>query len=159
MLNAATPYMPHFTVLKKSPRSSRTSQIWPAEAQGLLTDSRYEADLYSLRQAAVEVPSAENYVSQAVCLIHLARPLEALQACDRAIGFDSNNPRAWLFRGVACHRLGRWQEAYTCYDLATGLAPRKQVGCSQVQPLVGLGVLKSFVKGAFNSRLTRLRVH
>lgn len=151
--------MPHIKVSTGSSHFPFSCQACPSKAESLLEQGQCEAALYCFRQAALEMQSADNYVSQAVCLIHLARPQEALRACDRAIAFDSNSPTAWLFRGVACHRLGRWREAYICYDLATGQSPRKQFRFPKIRVANRLGPLKALIKGAFNSQRARLRVH
>ncbi len=58
-------------------------------------------------------------VDQAVCWLYLNQPEMALQVCDRALTHQPDHPQLWLFRGVALHRLGRFQEAYASYDVAT----------------------------------------
>ncbi|NER80639.1 MAG: tetratricopeptide repeat protein, partial [Leptolyngbya sp. SIO1D8] len=93
-------------------------QSWSDQAHSLLEQGEYGAALEYFRQAVQTAPLADDYVSQAVCLIHLDRPQEALEMCDRALSLNSGHSRAWLFRGVALHRLGQFDEAYACYDLA-----------------------------------------
>lgn len=94
----------------------------PSEAQlarRLLEQGHYQAALSCFRQVSQVVPSADTSVSQAVCLIHLNRPKEALQACEDALLMHHQHAQAWLFRGVALHRLGRFQDAYSSYRLAS----------------------------------------
>ncbi|MEM9003565.1 MAG: tetratricopeptide repeat protein [Cyanobacteria bacterium P01_F01_bin.86] len=129
------------------------------EAKKLLEQGRYEAALRCFHEAeTLSVLSADNYVSQGVCLLHLARHQEALQACDRALALEPDHQQAWLFRGVASHRLGYWREAYACYDRATG----QQLGQWTLESSpwgAWLSFLKSLVKGIFNGRRSHLRVH
>ncbi|MEL6384654.1 MAG: tetratricopeptide repeat protein [Cyanobacteria bacterium J06626_18] len=129
------------------------------KAKALLQKGHYEAALQYFRQAEMlETPSADNSVWQSICLIHMGRFQVALDLCDRALTLDGDHPQAWLFRGVACQRLGRWREAYACYDNATGRQPGGQAGLV-VQAKGWLRTLKASIKGIFNSRHSRLRVH
>ncbi|MGF1460179.1 MAG: tetratricopeptide repeat protein [Leptolyngbyaceae cyanobacterium] len=63
--------------------------------------------------------SLDDWVNQAVCLIHLNQPEAAVPICDRVLARDSHHAQAWLFKGVALHRLDRYDEAYFCYSQAT----------------------------------------
>ncbi|MEM0981800.1 MAG: hypothetical protein AAGH78_16200, partial [Cyanobacteria bacterium P01_H01_bin.58] len=114
--------MQYSTVLTSTPVASANCQ-----AEELLSQSRYEAALQCFQQAAAELPAAvlaDNYVQQAVCLIHLERPQAALQMSDRAIALDASSPQAWLFRAVALNRLGQFQASYKAYDRALGRRSR-----------------------------------
>lgn len=114
--------MQYSTALTSVPFASALRQ-----AEELLARGHYGAALRCFQQAAVNLQAdalADNYVHQAVCLIHLDRPQVALQMSDRAIALNANHPQAWLFRGVALRRLGRFQDAYKAYDIAIGQCPR-----------------------------------
>jgi tetratricopeptide (TPR) repeat protein len=102
------------------PHSPNRQSSRSAKAYQLLEQGEYEAALSQFAQLAEADQDADCLVNQAVCLIHLARPEEALQLCDRALALNSHHPQAWLFKGVALHRLGHYSEAYTCYDRAVG---------------------------------------
>ncbi|MGC8714882.1 MAG: tetratricopeptide repeat protein [Leptodesmis sp.] len=52
-------------------------------------------------------------------LIYLERYEEALESCDRAIAIYPDDQEAWIFRGVALQRLGRFKLAYASYEHAT----------------------------------------
>ena len=81
-------------------------------------------DYHQALQAFLQVPepdrSLDDWVNQAVCLIHLNQPEAALQICDRALSLDADHPQALLFKGVALNRLNRYDEAYACYAQASG---------------------------------------
>jgi len=80
-------------------------------------------DYHQAQQAFQSIPDSDrtvdDWVNQAVCAIHLEQPEAALVACDRALALNGNHPQAWLFKGVALHRLNRYDEAYACYDQAS----------------------------------------
>ena len=129
------------------------------EAQAFLQEGCYEAALQSFHQAdASGSLSVDDYVSQAVCLLHLDQFQTALEVCDRVLATDSNHAKAWLFRGVACQRLGHWRDAYVCYDRATGQQSHRQTAFARSMWRVLRG-LKSSIKGIFNNRQSHLRVH
>lgn len=88
----------------------------------------------------------DNLLHQAVCLIHLSRPEAALPLCDRALSLAPDNPQAWLFKGVALHRLGHYGEAYDCYHQATG-EPRPTV----------MATFKRAIHNTFTRLRSRLR--
>lgn len=136
------------------------SQLWSNRARALLKEGDYEAALHCFCEALVEETAVvDNYVSQAVCLIYLDCPEAALRACDRAISLASDSRRAWLFRGVALHRLGRFREAYACYDLAMGQQPSRRYASLCKRFRVGFRSLKSFLKEAFEGSHSHLRLH
>jgi tetratricopeptide (TPR) repeat protein len=64
------------------------------------------------------LPPAEAWVMEAVRLVQAEQPEAALEACDRALALAPGYSQGWLFRGVALHRLGRYAEAYRCYERA-----------------------------------------
>jgi Flp pilus assembly protein TadD len=66
-------------------------------------------------------------------LFHLQQFADAVTSCDRALALQPTDPEAWLFRGSALQRLGRYKEAYAAFDKATGRQPQ-----SVWQWLVGL---------------------
>ncbi len=138
---------------------SLPSKAKAEKAQVLLKGGHYEAALQYFRQADIsETSSVDSYVWQAVCLIYLERFQSAVEVCDRALAVDSGHPRVWLFRGVACQRLGRWRDAYACYDRATGQQSQTQVRFT-AQWKTWLRALKTSIKGIFNSHHSNLRIH
>jgi tetratricopeptide (TPR) repeat protein len=102
------------------PHSPKGQSAGLAHAHQLLEQGEYEAALHQFAQVPEAGQDADCLVSQAVCTIHLGRAQAALQFCDRALELNSHHPQAWLFKGVALHRLGHYGEAYTCYDRAVG---------------------------------------
>lgn len=143
--------------------SSLNEQPDSQEVLHLIEQGQYEAALRSLCLAPDSDDVVDNYVLQAVCLIHLQLPRKALDVCDRALAVDSNHPQAWLFRGVACHRLSRWREAYACYKVATGDRSAEHqlnvLSGSNLAYRFPLQGIKSLIKGLFKMRLRRLRLH
>lgn len=103
--------------------SDSGAQIASERAQALMKLGNYADALELLSRMASAQLTVDECLLQAICLIHLERPQEALWVCDRALALDDQHPQAWLFRGVALHRLGRFGEAYRCYDLATHRDP------------------------------------
>ena len=156
-----------FTLMAPSNFSTMSSgslrsnaQFWSDKGHVLLDQGEYEAALHCFCQAVQEVPTADDYVSQAVSLIHLERPKDALQACDCALSLTSGHARAWLFRGVALHRLGRFHEAYECYDLAAGQQPTQQQRSLWERLKAWFTPSKPLAKGVLKrSRSSHLRVH
>ncbi|MDB9526554.1 tetratricopeptide repeat protein [Oscillatoria sp. CS-180] len=131
----------------------------------MLDQGHYEAALDCLSQAPQSAHNSDNLVNQAVCLIHLSRSEEALQVCDRALTFTPNHAQAWLFKGVAFHRLGRHKDAYACYSKALERArledcPPKPERLDGPPPTINAGsdrfqFLRSLVKHVRNNRLLR----
>jgi Flp pilus assembly protein TadD len=89
------------------------------EALQLLDRGQYEAAQQRLAMSPNACQDPHNLVHQAVCFIHLGQSEAALWLCDRALQLAPRHPQAWLFKGVALHRLGRYSEAYDCYRRAT----------------------------------------
>jgi len=133
--------------------ASSDTQTWYERAHALLDQAHYETALESFRCAAQVFPTADNFVSQAVCFIHLNRPQAALGACDRAISLQADYRQAWLFRGVALHRLGRTQEAYVCYRKAVDPAPQSALPRLVWQLKARLRPLKIWIQQATSSHL------
>jgi len=100
------------------PQTSETSAI----ALAHLDAGDYRQALQAFQRIADGDRTLEDWVNQAVCLIHLGQPEAALEVCDRALALNGNHPQAWLFKGVALHRLNRYDEAYACYDQASSQA-------------------------------------
>ncbi|HEY9887266.1 MAG TPA: tetratricopeptide repeat protein [Candidatus Obscuribacterales bacterium] len=125
----------------------------------LLNRGEYEAALTHFQQD-LNADSGELLINQAVCLIHLGRAREALALCDRVLTLQPQHPQGWLFKGVALHRLGRYQEAYACYHRAVD-GPQPAAARRSRRPALGQlwqglsGGLRQGVKGA----LGRLSVH
>ncbi|MEM6520865.1 MAG: tetratricopeptide repeat protein [Cyanobacteria bacterium P01_D01_bin.71] len=90
-----------------------------ANAHTLLESGNYHQALQAFQNISDSDRTAEDWVNHAVCLIHLGRSEEALQICDCALLVDADYPTAWLFKGVALHRLRRFSEAYECYRKAS----------------------------------------
>lgn len=80
-------------------------------------------DYHQAFQAFQQVPESDrtpdDWVNQAVCLLHLDQTEAALHFCDEALVRSGHHPQAWLFKGVALHRLNRYDEAYACYAQAS----------------------------------------
>jgi Flp pilus assembly protein TadD len=53
-------------------------------------------------------------------MLHLNRYQEAVTSCNKALEIQPKDAQAWIFRGAALHRLGRYAEAYDSYDKALG---------------------------------------
>ncbi len=91
---------------------------WYHRAEALACLNRYDEALTSLEQAQVlaEIDQASLWVQKAVILLLLNRPNAALVCCNHALWVDPEAAQAWLFRGVALHRLGRVREAHRSYQ-------------------------------------------
>ena len=99
---------------------SDSASIWYLRGDALAHLGRYGEAIDSFTQTLRYCPHAKLALAfQAVCWIHLTDYERALACCDRALDIDSAHAQAWIFRGVALHRLGRYREAYRCYDRAT----------------------------------------
>lgn len=94
---------------------------WCHRAELLTRWQCYEEALSSLEQAEALAGLNEPKlcIQKAVLLILLSYYSEAFACCENVLQQDPNHPQAWLFRGVACHRLGRYREAYRSYGRAT----------------------------------------
>lgn len=95
-------------------------ESWCHRAELLTRLQRYEEALSSLEQAEALAgfPETKICIQKAVLLILLSRYLEALTCCEAVLQQEPDHLQAWLFRGVACHRLGRYREAYRSYGRA-----------------------------------------
>jgi tetratricopeptide (TPR) repeat protein len=92
-------------------------ESWYNRAEALTCLGRYTDALASLEQAQTLAGFATTrlWVQKAVVLIWLNRLEAALNCCNRALWLNPNHSQAWLFRGVALHRLGRTKEASRSY--------------------------------------------
>lgn len=129
------------------------------KAMQLLEQGEYEAALQQFACSPQAAQDADNLVNQAVCLIHLSQAQAALQACDRALTLNPHHSQAWLFRGVALHRLGHYREAYACYDRAVGEHHPKHQSSLLNSGRNRFKALKSFFKHIKDTNLLRLWVH
>lgn len=148
--------MEHSTVvaaLCDSDVSPLAADLQMRKAQAFQRCGNHAAALALFAAIGRKRSTADNFLAQAVCLVHLEQPMEALQCCDRALALDSGHPQAWLFRGVALHRLGRFPEAYRCYRRASDPYRRLRVFAKPWQPLkaVFARLARVFRKGRLNS--------
>ncbi|MFQ4137888.1 tetratricopeptide repeat protein [Nodosilinea sp. PGN35] len=115
-------------------------ESWYGRAEALTCLGRYEDALASLEQAQTLAgfASARLWVQKAVVLLWLNRLETALNCCNQALWLAPDHTQAWLFRGVALHRLGRFKEAYRSYrrasqpDTATGARANVQRLCQDI---------------------------
>jgi tetratricopeptide (TPR) repeat protein len=92
-------------------------QHWYDKGETLANAAAYERALRCFEEATILEPDAiAALVYQAVCLIHLEQPAQALGVADRILAIAPEHPQGWLYRGVAQHRLGRYRDAYASYD-------------------------------------------
>lgn len=98
-----------------SPQDSSFRQ-WYGEGEALANAGAYERALRCFQEAAILAPDqVAALVYQAVCLIHLEQPQQALDVAEQILAIAPNHPQGWLYRGVAHHRLGSYKEAYASY--------------------------------------------
>lgn len=96
--------------------------------EALVNLGRYAEALESFEMGLVQPRyCVDAHIGRAVCLLHLQRPEAAMAACDRVLAIAPHHPQAWLFRGVALHRLAHYRDAYRCYEQAIG-TPRPDWG-------------------------------
>ncbi|MGP1373526.1 MAG: tetratricopeptide repeat protein [Almyronema sp.] len=94
-------------------------EIWYLRGDALANLSCYHQAIASFQRALTFAASwPEVSISEAVCWLHLDQPQTALAACDRALEIAPTHAQAWLFKGVALHRLGQLTKAYRCYQQA-----------------------------------------
>lgn len=93
-------------------------ESWYSRADAMACLGRYDNALQSLEQAQELAGFADTrfWVQKAVLLILLNEPGAALNCCNQALWRSPNHRQAWLFRGVALHRLGRFRAAYRSYQ-------------------------------------------
>ncbi|MGD1928868.1 MAG: tetratricopeptide repeat protein [Leptolyngbyaceae cyanobacterium] len=123
----------------------------------LLQQGDYAVALSQLQQISESERQLDDWVNQAVCLIHLDQAEAALEACDRALALTPDHPQAWLFKGVAYHRLQQYDAAYACYDQALGkdqASPKAATVMKTWRQQVS--ALRSFAKHVKETRLLRL---
>lgn len=92
-------------------------ESWYGRADALACLSRYDEALHSLEQgqALAGFADARQSVQKAVLLILLNQPEAALNCCNHALWLEPHHTQAWLFRGVALHRLGQFRAAHRSY--------------------------------------------
>lgn len=134
-----------FADRETSLEDSASFAVWYRRGEVLANLGHYSEALRNFEEAlALEGGNWDALLYSAVCLIHLQRPQEALTRCDRILSQNPNHAQAWMFRGVALHRLGHYSESYACYSHATGqpvLNLGQQLGRSVREKLVRLGIL------------------
>jgi tetratricopeptide (TPR) repeat protein len=93
-------------------------ESWYSRADALACLGRYEDALQSLEQAQELAGFADTrfWVQKAVLLILLNQPEAALNCCNQVLWRSPSHRQAWLFRGVALHRLGRFRASYRSYQ-------------------------------------------
>ena len=94
-------------------------------ALSLLESGNYHQALQVFQQVPDSDRTPDDWVNQAVCLLHLEQPEAALPICSHALELDADHPQAWLFKGVALYRLGQHDEAYACYAQAAAIADQQ----------------------------------
>jgi tetratricopeptide (TPR) repeat protein len=94
------------------------AETWSSRADALSGLGRYEAALQNIEQAQAlaGLANAHLWVQKAVLLILLNQPQLALTCCNQALWRSPSHLQAWLFRGVALHRLGQLRAAYRSYQ-------------------------------------------
>lgn len=103
-----------------TPSSVGSFQDWYAEGEAQANGGGYDRALRCFEEAAVLAPNhLETLIYQAVCLIHLGKPRQALAVADQVLAIAPDYSQGWLYRGVALHRLGRYKESYASYARAT----------------------------------------
>ncbi|OKH50812.1 hypothetical protein NIES30_01635 [Phormidium tenue NIES-30] len=91
-------------------------QQWYGEGERLADAGAYDRALRCFEEAAILIPGQVTaLVYQAVCLIHLGQPQQALAVAERVLAIAPDHSQGWLYRGVALHRLGQYKEAYASY--------------------------------------------
>ncbi|WP_008313366.1 tetratricopeptide repeat protein [Leptolyngbya sp. PCC 6406] len=99
------------------------SRDWAFQGEALINLGQYAAAQAAFAQAVnLGGESADLWVSQSVCYLHLEKPEKALTCCNRALVLMPRHERAALFRGVALQQLNRHGEAYASYQQALGAA-------------------------------------
>ncbi|MEM1289995.1 MAG: tetratricopeptide repeat protein [Cyanobacteria bacterium P01_H01_bin.162] len=137
------------------PKQSVTAPL--SSVSTLLQQGDYAAALSRLQQISESERQIDDWVNQAVCLIHLNQAEAALEACDRALTLAPEHPQAWLFKGVACHRLQQYDAAYACYDQALGKGQASPKAATVMKTWrQQVAALRSFAKHVKETRLLRL---
>lgn len=101
-----------------TPSSSQDGSFsqWYGEGEVLANAGAYDRALRCFEEAAILAPDElATLVYQAVCLIHLERPQQALAVAEKILAIAPDHPQGWLYRGVAQQRLGNYKEAYASY--------------------------------------------
>lgn len=113
---AGMPPVPSLQTAPSSASQLTTFQRWYAQGEALANDGAYVHALRYFEEAAILAPrDTDALVYQAVCLIHLGRPQQALAVADRILAIAPTHPQGHLYRGVALHHLGQYKESYASY--------------------------------------------
>jgi tetratricopeptide (TPR) repeat protein len=89
---------------------------WYGEGEALANAGAYERALRCFQEASILSPDqVAALVYQAVCLIHLEQPQQALDVAEQVLAIAPEHPQGWLYRGVAHQRLGDYPKAYASY--------------------------------------------
>ncbi|MBW4482894.1 MAG: tetratricopeptide repeat protein [Tildeniella torsiva UHER 1998/13D] len=89
---------------------------WYGEGEALANAGAYERALRCFQEAAILAPDqVAALVYQAVCLIHLEQPRQALDVAEQILAIAPDHPQGWLYQGVAQQRLGDYKKAYASY--------------------------------------------
>lgn len=119
--------------------SLEEAAYWYQLGEEFASTGNFAQALRCFKEAALlDNQSVQIQLYQAVCLIHLEQPEAALDLCERLLEQDATHAQAWLFRGAALHRLGRFPEAYDSY--------RQALGKETVRPLLWLQRLSAFCR-------------
>lgn len=96
-------------------------ESWYGRGEALAGLNRYEEALDSWDQAQELSGFVETriWVQKATVLILMHQPEAALRCCNYALWLEPEHRQAWLFRGVALHCLGLFQEAERSYNRVT----------------------------------------
>jgi tetratricopeptide (TPR) repeat protein len=73
-------------------------------------------------QQTVETGSAADWLEKGIGFYNLNRYDEAIQAYNRALELNPQDPMAWRNKGYALNKLGKNREANECFWKATGLS-------------------------------------
>jgi tetratricopeptide (TPR) repeat protein len=119
-------FAPNMVSEPPHPNCQSSSQL--EQAVELLEAGNYTSALQLLVAIPQAIQDPENLIHQAVCLIQLGQPQDALSRCERVLLLSPHHSQAWLFKGVALHRLNRYQEAYACYNRALEPPPTPSAG-------------------------------
>ncbi|TVP61774.1 MAG: tetratricopeptide repeat protein [Leptolyngbya sp. LCM1.Bin17] len=93
-------------------------ESWYNRADALACLGRYDVALQSLEQGQELAGFADPrfWVQKAALFILIHQPEAALNCCNHVLLRSPNHRQAWLFRGVALHRLGQVRAAYRSYQ-------------------------------------------
>jgi tetratricopeptide (TPR) repeat protein len=137
-------YFQGFADSQFSLASAADFSSWYSQGEALANLGHYGEALRHFEEAlSLDSDHVGALLSAAVCLIHLQRPQEALQRCDRILAQAPDHAQAWLFRGVALQRLGQYSAAYAAFAQASAesTGSPRSIGQKIREKLVKLGIL------------------